>query len=60
MKLTKVIEIMELNLKEAGTKMSPDFRDAAQISIEAVRRIKDLQGMPLYPFDTKLPGETPE
>ncbi|GAI28145.1 unnamed protein product [marine sediment metagenome] len=60
MKLAKAIEIGELNLKEAGPKMPPDCKDAIQLLINSARRIEQLRKMPLYPFDTKLPGETPE
>lgn len=60
MTLPKAIEIMELNLKEAGSKMPPDCRDALQLHIEAAKRIQVGRSKGYDYFGHLLPGETVE
>jgi len=58
--LDKAIEILELNLKEAGAGMSEDCRAAVQLSIEADRRVLDQRLCPLRVLRQLLPGEATE
>ncbi|GAI61432.1 unnamed protein product [marine sediment metagenome] len=58
MKLTKVIEILELNLKEAGRKMHPDTASALGIAVEAVKRLEIMRISLGTDADEILPGET--
>lgn len=58
--MPKVIEILELNVKEAGKKMPPDVKDAVNIGIEASKRyyfLRSLSSIKAFPL---LPGETLE
>ena len=58
MNIPKAIEILELNLKEAGKKMPPDVRDALNLSIEALEAFKKYRHSPNSWFVKELPGET--
>lgn len=60
MKLTKAIEILELNLKEAGKKMPPDCKDAVQLGIEAMGALHCHREVWGYSEFKLLPGETEE
>jgi len=60
MKLTKAIEIGELNIKEAGPKMPPDVLDALKLLVAAGKREQTLRYEIPYDRDGLLPGETPE
>lgn len=60
MKLTKAIEILDLNLKEAGSKMPPDCRDAVQLSIEALKHLQHERDLRIGFWTDPIPGETPE
>lgn len=60
MTLGKVIEILELNLKEAGRKMPPDTATALSVAIEAVKRLKAKRELGIHYDQTLLPGETRE
>ena len=58
MKLTKVIEILQINVREAGPRIPIDILLALMVSIEAVKAIQDLrEGNPLLDGEL-LPGET--
>ena len=60
MLLPKVIEILDLNLKEAGKKMPQDTFTALGISVEAVKAIQDYREGLTVDFLLPLPGETEE
>jgi len=60
MKLTKSIEIIELNIREAGPKMPPDCLDALKLNLEAAKRIQAHRRSSLTDPHILLPGETPE
>jgi len=60
MTLKKAIEILELNLLQAGKAMPPDCRDAVQLSIEADRAVIDARANNYYTPIPTLPGETEE
>lgn len=58
MTLTKAIEIMELNVKEAGSIMPPDTLEALKLHIEAAKHFKDRRVLGCREVDFLLPGET--
>lgn len=60
MTLPKAIEIMELNLKEAGSKMPPDCRDAVQLSINTMKWRKEVEEKRWLGYLVPLPGQTAE
>lgn len=59
MKLKKVIEILDLNIKEAGRSMPPDVLAALKLSVESTKfrqRWEEQEGEDDFPL---LPGEDP-
>lgn len=60
MKLTKSIEIIELNINIAGPKMPADCLDALKVNLEAAKRIQDGRAKGYDYFGHLLPGETDE
>jgi len=60
MKLEKAIEILDLNIREAGKKMPPDVLDALKLGAQALKAIKEYREMPFYGLLKLLPGEDPE
>jgi len=58
MTLEKAIEILELNLKEAGDKIPPDCRKALKLGIEAMKRVNNPLLYNLINPRVLLPGET--
>ncbi len=58
MNLEKAIEILELNVKEAGSRMPPDTLKALKIGIEALKTIKEMRYESVNDGTTQLPGET--
>ena len=58
--LKKSIEILELNIKEAGKRMPPDCKEALQLSIEAMKRLQDYRRQGLVNPRRLLPGEADE
>jgi len=60
MKLEKAIEILELNVKEAGNKMPADCLKAIKLGIEAMEEVKYYRNNPLSYVIKLLPGETDE
>ena len=58
MKIEQAIEILDLNVKEAGNKMPPDVKDALSLAIEALERVNIIRSIdPARPI-TPLPSET--
>jgi len=57
MHLNKAIEILELNIKEAGKKMPPDTLDALKLGVEALERFKSARDYPGRLKTFTLPGE---
>lgn len=60
MKIPTAIEILELNIKEAGKKMPPDTLDALKLGVEALIFYQELHRTPGINIQLHLPGETPE
>jgi len=60
MKLKKVIEILQINIREGRKKMPPDVLTALQIALAACTLVKDLRDRDLLIDEYLLPGETPE
>jgi len=60
MKLTKSIEIVQLNINIAGPKMPPDCLDALKLNLEAAKRLQEYRRQGLVNSDRLLPGETDE
>jgi len=56
--IEKAIEIIELNIKEAGKSMPPDVRDALNLSVEAMKRIDRQRHLTVPTPQPPLPGET--
>lgn len=54
----KDIEILQLNLKEAGSKMPPDVKDALKHSIEALFYVSRIREYPHLLDLLPLPSET--
>jgi len=57
MELNKAIEIVELNIKEAGKKMPPDCLAALKLENEAAKRIVDARWGYTHEIIAPLPGE---
>lgn len=60
MKLSKAIEILDLNIKEAGSKMPTDTLDALKIGRHAIERIEECRLADHTIKEDLLPGETKE
>lgn len=60
MKLPKAIEIVELNIKEAGPKMPPDCLAALKLCCGAAKRVNAIREWGDEPAGELLPGETNE
>jgi len=58
--MTKAIEILNLNLKEAGIKMPRDTRDALNLAINCMHTIKYVRGGREWSFAALFPDEAPE
>lgn len=58
--LTKAIEILQLNIQEAGNKMPPDCKQAIQLGIDALIRVLDVRRFPEASNWKPLPSETEE
>lgn len=56
----KAIEILELNLKEAGSGMPSDCKEAVQLGVEALKRHRDRDYITFNGMMALLPGETAE
>lgn len=55
--IEKAIEILELNLKEAGKNMAPDVKDSLTLGIEAMKRIDRQRKLTIPINQPPLPGE---
>ncbi|MBA7716182.1 hypothetical protein ES703_125247 [subsurface metagenome] len=60
MTIKKAIEILELNLREAGSGMPSDCKEAVQLSVEALKRHLDRDYISFNGMMALLPGETEE
>lgn len=58
MKLEKAIEIVILNLDEAGSKMPPDCRDALKLLVKAAESVLYTRITMPDVLPNQLPGET--
>jgi len=57
MKIDKAKEILDLNIREAGTKMPPDVKTAVQIGSEAINYIIRLRACSIKHRQAILPSE---
>jgi len=55
--LEKAIEVLELNLNEAGKKMPPDVKDSLSLGVEAMKRIRRQRSQTIPINQPLLPGE---
>jgi hypothetical protein len=60
MTIKKAIEILELNLREAGSGMPSDCKEAVQLMVEAGKRHLDRDYTSFNGMMALLPGETEE
>lgn len=58
MNLEKAIEILELNIREAGKHMPPDCKNALELGVQALKAVGNLRVADLYTIIPRLPGET--
>lgn len=58
--LKKAIEILDLNVREAGSKMPPDTLDALNLSIENMKYVQHLRELGVPGILSLLPGEIAE
>jgi hypothetical protein len=58
--LKKAAEILDLNLKEAGSKMPRDTRDALLLAINSLKTVQFVRGGGEWSFTALFPGEAPE
>lgn len=58
MKLSKAIEILELNYQAQPRSWYKDYFAALKMGIEAMKRIDDQRNGKVLPYDRWLPGET--
>lgn len=57
MKRVKAMEILELNILEAGKKMPPDVKTALELHIEAMKVLTAIRETAWYQAGYLLPGE---
>ena len=60
MKITKAIEILELNALEQGSYLPPDYITALKLGIEALKRCKYISEHTARWAQVLLPGEDPK
>jgi len=60
MTINDAIDELQFYERNLPREVNDRYIYAIKLGIEALKHIKYLRGMPLYPFNTKLPGETPE
>lgn len=53
----KAIEILDLNIKEAGKKMPPDILDALKLGRQAVAYCRDVHRFPHLAEELPLPSQ---
>jgi len=58
--ISKAVEIIDLNVKEAGSKMPRDTREALLLAINALKTIKYVRGGGEWSFMALFPDEAPE
>ena len=59
MKPQKAIEIIELNIREAGPKMPPDTLEALKLHVFAFKRLLKMRSYGIGQAILPLPGENP-
>ena len=55
--IEKAVEILRLNVKEAGKKMPSDVVDAVNLGIEAMLAVQDCRSLTHSELPELLPGE---
>lgn len=60
MTLPKAVEIVQLNIREVGSKMPPDCLNALKLCCESAQRIRVGRNNPGSLWTELLPGETDE
>ncbi len=60
MKVSKAIEILELNVPKGKSEMPADIKDALTLGIEALKRHQNKDYITYNGMHESLPGETPE
>lgn len=58
MKLSKAIQVLDINIKVGEEKMPPDVRDALKLGIEAMKRVEEMRQDNAFLSPRLLPGET--
>jgi len=58
--VAKAVEILDLNLREAGKKMPPDVRAALRLAVAALQRLQSDRQLHGGPLRVLLPGEDPD
>jgi hypothetical protein len=59
-KLSKAIEILDLNAKEAGKKMPEDVRDSLNLAVNCMKTVQYIRHGGSWSFLALLPDEAPE
>ena len=58
--MSKSIEILELNMKEAHKSMPADVRDSLNLAINCMKTVKFIRGGGEWSFLALFPDEAPE
>jgi hypothetical protein len=59
-KLSKAMEILELNMKEAHKKMPPDVRESLNLALNCMKTVQFIRGGGQWSFSALFPNEAPE
>jgi len=59
-KMSKAIEILDLNVKEGGKKMPPDVKDSLNLAISTMKTVLFIRGGGEWDLKAVFPGEAPE
>jgi len=59
MKLSKAIEILELNTQQSDFTRCPDVLDALKLGIAALKHVQQIQASTLALAQSRLPGQYP-
>ena len=59
-KMSKAIEVLDLNIKEAGKKMPPDVKDSLALSVSLMKAVQYVRKGGNWEPHALLPGEAPE
>jgi len=59
-KMTKALEILELNVKEGHKKMPPDVKDSLNLAISTMNIVLFIRGGGEWDLKALFPGEAPK